>query len=868
VTLREWFRRLASTIRPRRGDDDLQEELRFHLDLAIEEAQNRGGSTPDAQRAAVRRSGAAAQALDALRDQRELPRLRDAIQDVRYGLRSLRKSPGFAFITVVTLASGLGATTTVFSAVNALFVRPLAVTAPYELFAVRRPAEPRTRFAADFFQTLNESSAVFTDPFASFTFPVTLVASGTGTRASAAFVTPNYFNVLGVRPSAGRFFQPGDAGDVVVISHRLWQRLYGGRSSVPGEIVRIGTADFVVGGVAPPTFGGLQLDLALGVWVQMSASETAVPIRSFRPAVDIVGRLPAGASLSAATAEVNALYDNWRATSATTTPPGQAPLALFSASHGLVSVVREHFRTALGFLLGICACLWLVTIVNVSGLLTARLSERTREMAIRQALGATSFRLFVQLLAEVGLLVASGLSLGYVLAAALSVAIPRWLPAWAGIDLRITPLVLLAAAVTASLSALLIAVIQSVSRHRRSVLSHLAPGLLRFGGSRRLRLSSCLVGLQFALTLPLIVVASLLAQSLHYLTRADMGFERNNLLQIRVEPALVGYGDERASAYYKSLTETLRAVPGVTDAAVSSGGALSGYGGFARIYQDGGYHDVTMNSVDDRYFSTMGIHVLSGRPFDASEARRDVPVVVVNEALARRLFKVSERAIGHVVTVVVGETREQRTIVGVVDNTADADVRDRLTPTAYVPVAQSGLLMVHVRSAIDPARVVETIRRTVTSLDPSVPILRIDTIEGRRQTALQRERLLSVTSVAIGWVALALSGIGLVGHVSRDVVARTSELVIRSVLGATPFQVVSLFLKDTAMILAPSGALGIGAAIAAAHAVRGQVYGVSSTDLASYLAAAVLLIAVAAVATIWPLRRAWQAGQSTQLLRV
>lgn len=868
MTLREWFRRLASTVHPRRGDDDLEEELRVHLDLAIEEEQHRGGSTSAAQRAAVRRSGAAAQALDALRDQRELPRLRDALQDVRYGLRSLRKSPGFALVTIVTLASGMGATTTVFSTVNALFVRPLAVTAPYELVVIRRPAEPRTRFAADFYRTLNESSAVFTDLFASFTFPVTLVASGAGARVSAAFVTPNYFDALGVRPSAGRFFQPGDAGDVVVISHRLWQQLYEGRSSVAGEIVRIGTGDFVVGGVAPPTFGGLQLDLALDVWVQVSASATAVPLRSFRPSVDIVGRLPAGASVAAATAEVNAVHDNWSVTSAATTPSGQAPLALFSASHGLVSAVRERFRTSLGFLLGICACLWLVTIVNVSGLLSARLGERTREMALRQALGATSFRLFVQLLAEVGVLVASGLLLGCVLAATLSTAIPRWLPAWAGIDLRITPLVLLVAGVTAMLSAFLIAAIQSVSLHRRSVLSHLAPGLLRFGGSRRLRLSSCLVGVQFALTLPLIVLASLLAQSLHHLTRADMGFERNNLLQIGVEPALVGYGSERASAYYRLLTETLRSVPGVTDATVSSGGALSGYGGLARIYQDGGDHDVTMNSVDDRYFSTMGIHVLSGRPFDAGEARRDAPVVVVNEALARRLFTVSERAVGHVVTVVVGETREQRTIVGVVDNTADADVRDRSTPAAYVPVAQSGLLMVHVRSAGDPARLVETIRRTVTSLDPGVPILRIDTIEGRRQTALQRERLLSVTSVAIGWVALALSGIGLVGRVSRDVVARTSELVIRSVLGATPMQVVSLFLKDTAMILAPSGALGSAAAIAAAHAVRGHVYGVSSTDAASYLAAAALLVAVAAVATIWPLRRAWQTGQSTQLLRV
>ena len=207
-----------------------------------------------------------------MRDQRGLPGLRDTVQDLRHASRSLRKAPGFALMAVVTLGSGLGATATVFSAVDALFVRPLAVETPHELFVVRRAGEPRARFPLEFHRALNESRTVFAEPIASFTFPVTLIASGTGTRARAAFVTPNYFGVLGVRPTLGRLFHTDEERDVVVISHRLWRERFGGRTSAVGEVVRIGNATFVIGGVAPPGFGGLQLDIALDLWLPMSAS--------------------------------------------------------------------------------------------------------------------------------------------------------------------------------------------------------------------------------------------------------------------------------------------------------------------------------------------------------------------------------------------------------------------------------------------------------------------------------------------------------------------------------------------------------------------------------------------------------------------
>ena len=865
--LREWGSRLLSTVRPRRGTADLEEELRLHVDLATEEERKRGGSLADARRAALVRLGGPAQALDAMRDQRGVPGLRDMVQDLRHASRSLGKAPGFALMAVVTLGSGLGATATVFSAVDALFVRPLAVDRPHELFVVRRAGEPRARFPLAFHRALNESRSVFAEPLASFTFPVTLIASGTGTRARAAFVTPNYFGELGVRPTVGRFFHADDDRDVVVISHRLWRERFGGGTSAVGEAIRIGNGTFVIGGVTPPGFSGLQLDIALDLWLPMSASPAAVPLPSFRPSVDIVGRLT-GLSPEAAAAQASAAYGRWMDSSSPPSSSGAArSLVLISASHGLESGVREEFRASLGLLVGICACLWVITIVNVSGLLTARLTERSREIGLRQALGATSSRLFVQLLAEVMVLVSGGLLVGFVVTAALSSAIPRWIPSWAGIDIHVSPPVFAATAITAALAAFIVALVQTVSIDRRSLMSHLAPGLVQLGGGRRFRLSACLVGAQLALTLPLIVVAGLLAQSLYHLGHVDTGFERSNLLQIGVEPALVGYSGERASAYYTALTARLRAVPGVADASVSSGGALSGYDGVARLRKDNGWLDATTNAVDERYFSTMGIRLVSGRSFDAAEASGDAGVVVVNDALARRLFGLNEDAIGQVVTFDRGPTREQRIVIGVVENTADASLRERSTPTAYLPVAESSLLMVHVSVVSDPGGMTAAVRRSVMSLDPGVPILRIETIEGRRQHALQRERLLAAASVAIGWVALALSAIGLFGRVNRDVVARTREIVIRSALGATRLQIATIFLKDVAGILVVSGVLGIGAATAAARVMKGQMYGVSGTDLTMYVGAVATLTVVATIATLLPLRRAWRGGESAHLLR-
>ena len=864
-TMREWMRRAWGTVSPARRDEELGEELRLHMELAAEEAQRRGAAATDAVRVARTRAGGVPQAMTALRDQRGLPPLTNLVQDIRHALRTLRKAPGFAATTVLTLALGIAATAIVFCAIDAILLRPLAVAAPEELHVVARHGAPRARFDPAFYRSLRESGAVFSDVLGSFTFPVTLADSGGAARARAAFVTPNYFALLGVPPYRGRVFQDEQDSAIAIISHRLWKERFNGRSTIVGESLRIGGRPFVIGGVTPPGFGGLQLDVALDLWMPIAAWQTAVPLTSFRPAVDLVGRLAPGLSPDAATLRVRAEYERWSASATTDAARRNAgPLFLMPAGHGLASAVREEFRAALYLMLGICACLWVITIVNVSGLLTARLRERSREIGLRLALGVTSTRLFMQLLAEVVVLVAGGLLLGFILTAGLIRVIPRWIPSWAGIDIRASGLVIGMAVVTAVFAAVVIALMQAHSIDHRRVLRHLSPDLVTLGTGRRLRLSTFLVSAQIALTLPLIVAASLFAQSLYRLGHVDTGFDRSNLLQISVEPVMVGYSAQRSSAYYAALVERLRAVPGVADASVSSGGALSGFDGIDRARRDGGWQEIKAHAVDDRYFSTMGIRLLSGHAFEPSDVQGKRQVVVLNEALARRLFD-GDSPVGQEVTFGRGRASDRRTVVGVVENTADANMRDRSTPTAYLPVSDGALLITHVRTALAAEHVIPEVRRTAMSVDPTVPILAIDTIESRRDKVLQRDWLLAGISAAVAWLALLISAIGVFGRLSHDIATRTREIGIRSALGASRRQIAGLFLADTGRILFFGGVFGIAAALCVSRVMHGLLYEVSPTGSGTYALAVGVMAAVAAVATMLPLDRALRAGAATNL---
>lgn len=853
---------------PTNRDEELEREIRTHLELEAEEHIAAGMSPEDAHAAARRSFGHVIRTREDVTAVWTNVWLDHFWRDLRQGLRSLRRSPRFTATAVVTLAVGIGATAAVFSAVDALLIRPIPVSAPEELYVVRRAGETRARFPFEFYRTLNEPGGVFSGVVASFTFPLTVVEGGTGTRAKAAFVTPNYFDVLGVRPQLGRSFrdEEGDALTVVV-SHEFWRRRFNGRASMVGESVRVGRQPFVIVGVAPPDFQGLQLGLAVDLWIPMAASPEAIQIPAFRTRVDVVGRLAAGLSIPTATSRVRTEHQRWAEGVAPASAGARTEarsIVLRPASHGLESHVRDQFRASLSLLVGICACLWIITIVNVSGLLTARLRERQREIGIRLALGVTSARLFVQMLAEAVVLLCGGVFLGVVVAVSVAGAIPRWIPAWEGLDLRLSPLVLTITAATAVVTALMVALIQSATIDRRRLLSYVVPNVPRFAGCR-FRVSTALVSGQLALTIPLIVTASLMVRSFVNLGSAETGFARSHLLQIEVEPVLVGYSPERASAYYTALLDRLRVLPGVSDASVSNGGALSGYDGIAALHQDGARHEVRTIAVGERYFSTLDIRVLSGRVFARRETEGDERVAIVNAALAGRFLVDEETAVGKTVTLEDGEGGDHRMIVGVVENTTDANLRDKTTPTLYVPAGRSALLVVHVRTQSDSAGSIPMIRQAAASLDPNVPILAIETIDSRRRSVLQRERLLAAASTGIACIALTLSAVGLFALVSYAVATRTREIGIRQALGARRSQIARLFLMDTARPLALGAMLGLGTSITLARTLAAFVYGVSPTDSIAYIMAISLLVLVAAGATLLPLRQTVRVSASANL---
>ena len=858
--------RLRSLFRRRAVERELDEELRLHLQRQIDAYVARGLDAQAARRRARLEFGSLDLIKEEHREARGVRALEHSLRDLHHGLRALGRHPALAATAMLTLACGIAATGLVLSAVDAILVRPLDVEAPEELFVLRRLDEPRARFPVAFQRTLGASPAGFADTLASVTFPVTVIQGMTGTRASAGFVSANYFSLLGVSAGLGRVFHDERDRDLVIISDRFWKERFEGRRSVVGASLRIGNATFSVGGVAPRGFHGLQPDLSIDVWVPLSTLEAAVPISGFRPAVDVVGRLPLDVQPSTAASRISVDLAQWITADPTERARwNRSAVFLLPAGHGLESAVRERFETSLPLMLGIAVSLWVTTIVNVTGLLTARLRQRSREVGLRLALGASSMRLFGQFLAESAVLVTGGFVLGIVATVSVVGALPAWIPSWAGVDLRVSPVVLLMTTLTAIVAMLVMTAAQALSVDRR-VLAHLSPDVMPFGRGRRLRVSTCLVTAQVALTLPLIVIAGLLGQTLRHLQLVETGFERNDLLQIDVEPILVGYSGERARAYYRTVLEHLRSTPGIVDASVSSGGALSGFEGMTELDHEGRLQAARVNAIDDRYFRTLGVRVLAGRAFDPVEAWRPRGVMILNAALARRLFGSEHAAIGRSVISVDGRTRTDRTVVGVVDNTADVDLRNRSAAVAYVPVGDSPLLLIHVRTASDATSLIPVIRRTLSSLEASVPILGIETIQARHRRALERERLLASLSAVVGWLALVVSAVGIFGRVSHDVSARIREVGIRSALGANRTHIAALFLRGTAGIVVAGLAFGVTASLGASRVLEGVLYGVSATSSGTYIGSACLVVVVAGIATLLPLARALGAGTAANLI--
>ena len=809
------------------------------------------------------------------------------LKDLRFALRWLRRSPGFTLVAVASLAVGIGFNTALFSVVDAVLLRPLPVRDPDRLVDVYTAGGPQgdayaTSSYPDFLD-LRAQNAVFEDMLG---FSPMFAIQTLGDRSRLVLgevVTGNYFQMLGITAEAGRMLLPGDdragAARVVVVSDRYWRREWGGEASAIGRTVTLRGQAFQVVGVAPAWFTGMLPVLAPEMWVPLARVEEVEPagISQSVPSptgatplerrgdrwMFVKGRLKAGATVAQARSNLDLLMDRlavaWPqtnrdrhvalvATRDVRILPDATPVVR-SASLGLMTVV------GLGLLIA-CA--------NVAGMLLARASARQREIAIRLAIGASRGRLVRQLLTESAVLALLGGAAGVGLAwwlirVATTTRLPIPIPL--SLDLRLDARVLaftLALTACASLAAGLLPALKS------SRASLVEPLRARAGTSRghRWSLRDLLVAGQMAITMVLLVSAGLLARSLAASARADVGFRTHGLAVLSADPGMAGYDAERSRQFWKRALARVQALPGVESVALGDRVPFSlGFSEtpfFIPGVQQPRDRPITIltSGVSPDYFTTLGVRILEGRAFTAADTPRTVPVVVINEAMARRYWP-RESAVGKTVRLrsVDGQALQ---VIGVCADYRVRTVGEDRAP--YLHFAQSQRERTHAvlvaRTRGDAGQLLANLRRELLAIEPAVVFIDNQTMDAQIATTLFPVTAIAWVLGIVGLVALMLGAIGLYGTIAYAVGCRTREIGIRMALGARPRAVLGVVMRQGMTVAGTGLAAGCFLAVGATRLLSGLLYGVTMTDAVAWCSAAVVLVAVAAIANLVPARRA------------
>ena len=800
--------------------------------------------------------------------------MRTLLQDVRFGVRTLLKRPGFAAVAVLTLALGIGANTAIFSVIDAALLRSLPYREPERLVHLwetkrSRDFEQREASYPDFLDWRAQGGEVF-EGLAGYTSrPVTLADAGEATRARGAAVTANFFDLLGVTAAAGRTFVEGEDGlqskPVAVISHGFWRRRFGGERSAVGREVALNGQAYTVVGVLPSDFNFALLGDA-EVWTPLAVTPD-VASRRYMHWLKVVGRLKQGVTHEAAQAHLATL-----AARIERDDPGA------HAGAGLRAVeLQEEFvgpvRPVLFVLLGAVGFVLLIACTNVANLLLARSAARRKEVAVRAALGASRWRVVRQLLTESVLLSLAGGAAGLVLALwgveALVALIPAaqlaQMPYLQSLSLNRDVLVF--ATVLSLLTGVLFGLTPALSASRADL-----QGALKEGGRNTVsrggrRLRDLLVVAEVALALMLLVGAGLLMKSLVVMLRVDPGFDTRNLLTLRVALPPVRYAEDgRATRFYDEVLRRVSSVPGVRGAALTSNLPLAGDGGtgtpqvVGRQTPAAELTEAHLRTVSANYFEVLGIPLVKGRAFAERDDATTPTVLLVNKTYAERVFP-GEDPVGQRVTFkFTGE--KQFEIVGVVGEEKVTSLDARTTPVVYFHSRQDSYFdsaaLVMRTDANDPLALASAVRGEVRALDPEVPVYAVQSLEqmvANSRAAFMRRYPAYLTGI-FACVALLLALVGIYGVVSYSVAQRTHELAVRVALGARGRDVLRLVLGHGLLLALAGIVLGALGALALTRLISGMLFGVSAADPAVYGLVALLLAAVALLACLLPARRA------------
>ncbi|MEW6208874.1 MAG: ABC transporter permease [Acidobacteriota bacterium] len=817
-------------------------------------------------------------------------------QDVRYGLRMLAKSPGFTAVAVLTLALGIGVNTAIFSIFNQVLLRSLPVRNPDQLVILSSPGDKQGHVYSDkgdgaesfsypMYKDLRDHNDVFTGLLARFGITLNISFQGQTERATGELVSGNYFQTLGVRAVLGRTFTDEDditpgAHTLAVLSHNFWSRRFASDPAILNQTMTINGQVMTIIGVAQAGFTGVQVGQTPDIFIPITMKAQMTP--NWDGLADrkdywlnIIGRLKDGVSSGQAAAGLAPLYHSLLENEL----PLQGgisrqaaerftarPISLEDGSRGR-QILQADTSGALVTLMLMVAFVLLITCANLASLLITRAISRQKEIAVRQALGASRWRLVRQLMVESLVLSLAGGLLGLLVAVWTISGLLQLVPpdqGMSGLSTDLDRTLLAFNFALAVLTGILFGLIPALRATRTNLVSALKEQGKHTAGAAHAGLRKGLVITEVALTVVLLITAGLFARSLYNLRRVDVGIRADRILAFSISPELNGYTPARSVALFDQMREGIASLPGVemvssaqvpvfAGNSMGSNCTIEGY-----TPSEGEDMHVFRNNIGPAYFATMGIPLIAGREFTAEDTARSQKVAIISESVARTYFG-ERNPIGRRMKFGAGQGPLDLEIVGVVKDSKHGNVRE--TPNRYVynPYTQRpavGEMTFYVRTAREPERMAATLREEVARLDASLPIFNLRTLREQIDESIFGDRFMAMLSSAFGVLAALLAAIGIYGVMAYSVTQRTQEIGIRVALGAQPGNVLRMIVRQ-GMTLAGIGlGIGLAGAIALMRPLSDQLFNVSANDPVTFAAVALLLAAVAMVACYIPARRA------------
>jgi putative ABC transport system permease protein len=877
--------------RRRYWDEERARELNSYLEEEIADNLARGKSADEARRAAYRKLGNPTRIREEIYTMNSFGFLESLWQDLHYGARLLRRNPTFAVVTVLTLALGTGANTAIFQLVDAVRLRPLPVDRPEQLAEVRIVQAPNGRtgtfigrwpmLSYPLYLKLRAEQQAFSGLAAWGSTSFDLAQGGEQRAAEALWVSGNFFEVLGVRPAAGRLIAPSDdvrgCAGTAVLGHAFWQREYGGAPSAVGSTLLLDGHRFDVIGVASPEFYGVDVGRAFEVAVPICAEPIVAGDQTSLDKPDMwflggVGRLKpgvtveqAGAQLAGMSATILGATVSTRYSAVDAKDYREMVIGTQPAASG-VGGLRRNYGDSLNVLLGVTGLVLLTACANLANLMLARATAREREVAVRLAIGASRRRIVRQMLSESLLIAAIGSMAGMLIAQWFSRSMVALLDSDSNplfIDLSLDWRVFAFTAGVALTACLVFGLAPAISATRTSLgITLKADGRGSMDGRERFSVRRALVVVQVALSLVLVVGALLFARSLRNLTTMDPGFRQDGVLTATLDYRKANVPEPNRAELTRRIVERLRAVPGVRGVSQTFLTPVDGNFWNERVLVGGVRHrdSVNFNAVGPGYFDILGIRLIAGRDFDARDTPESPRVAIVSESFARALFP-GRDAIGQSFDVETrpGQPRRTFQVVGIANDTKYTSLRDSFEPLVHVAVTQEQqqrpLARITVATSTDMASTTAAVTRALGEINPAIAI-RYQSVREQLAQSLTRERLMATLSGFFGGLAVLIATLGLYGVMSYVVARRRVEIGVRMALGADPGSVLRMIVREAGVLLAAGLVIGGVLSVFAARTAETFLFGLKPGDPVTLALAMASLASVTLMASWIPAMRA------------